>query len=637
MRISPSRRRATVVAASLLTLICLGLSGQALAKKSTKTVNASPTLKALVNQTRGLPTAAASSSRKALLLRTARHAARVAKRRPCKAVADLAAYRRLLRGTKIRGSVKGRRLKARMRLRLAKLGPASLKASRKLLSDKRTKRCGGGVDPVAAEVRQDDRPLRATRTACACASSCPRLDVLRADAAAARAGPSCRCRTARRPGADGEPGIPVVSSIVRRAGRRQGRRSTPARPSRTRSTASTCTRTSRTSVDLGSNDPQPNFLKRPVREQAVHDRQSRLQSRTGSSRPAPADGQVLGQARDVTIGGLQIPAVQYDAAHRKLKVLNTVDVSVKFDGGPKTFSDELGSPWERSQRTLISSLLNKNVVIVEARLHPAPLRRGDARHHQPGDARRGRPVRDRQARAGLAHERLPGRRRGRARSAPRAAQIQAFIRSQLTALLLHPPELRHDHRRRRPRADVHGRARRDPVRPEYSLKTDADELPDVAIGRIIGNDQTAVANAVDEDPRLRDDRADRQRDAQQGARRRAVPGRRQRRAGEPHVHPVRRDRPQRARRARRRGRPRLRREPRQQPAALQRRHAAAGGAAEADVRMGRHRRAGQRRRGTRAASWSSTATTAGRTAGARRATARPTCRRSPTARCCRSC
>ena len=41
----------------------------------------------------------------------------------------------------------------------------------------------------------------------------------------------------------------------------------------------------------------------------------------------------------------------------------------------------------------------------------------------------------------------------------------------------------------------------------------------------------------------------------------------------------------------------------------------------------RHRRAGLRRAGTRAASWSSTATTATPTAGARRATAPPTSRR----------
>ena len=123
-------------------------------------------------------------------------------------------------------------------------------------------------------------------------------------------------------------------------------------------------------------------------------------------------------------------------------------------------------------------------------------------------------------------------------------------------------------------------------------------------------------------------RADRARHAHQGDRRRAVPGRRQRRPGEPHVHPVRRDRPQRAHGARRRRRPRSTGSiPGNNPQRFQDGTPAAGRAAEADVRLERHRRAGQRRLERRAASWSFTATTAGPTAGARRATAPPTSRR----------
>ena len=114
---------------------------------------------------------------------------------------------------------------------------------------------------------------------------------------------------------------------------------------------------------------------------------------------------------------------------------------------------------------------------------------------------------------------------------------------------------------------------------KYSLKTDADELPDLALGRIIGNDLAAVTNAVTKILAY-ETTAPTGNGMLQGARRGAVPGRRQRRPGEPHVHHDGRDGSQRPRRARRRGRPHLRRAPRQQPAALQQRHRAAGGAAE---------------------------------------------------------
>ena len=84
----------------------------------------------------------------------------------------------------------------------------------------------------------------------------------------------------------------------------------------------------------------------------------------------------------------------------------------------------------------------------------------------------------------------------------------------------------------------------------YAMRNDADELPDVAVGRILGNDQTQVGAAVTKIvgyettpprrrlPRSRDDR-------------RSVPGRRQRRAGEPDLRLVCRDGAERPRQSRR--------------------------------------------------------------------------------------
>jgi len=491
MRISPSRRRATVVAASLLVLVCLGLSGQALAKKSTKTVNASPTLRALVNQTRGLPTAAAPRSRKAQLLRAARQAARVARRRPCKAVADLAIYRRLLRATKIRGSVHGRRLKARMRLRLAQLAPASLKASRKLLSDKRTKRCGGGVVPSKLKTARTT-VLSSDANGMRLRIQLPTL-AFSAQTGGGRSWTQLSLPNTEAPGADGEPGIPVVSSTF---GVPDGAR-VEVDPGKSESYTIDGVDVFPKQpdvVDLGSNDPKPNFLKPPFASKPFTiDRAAYRED--GLVPPAPADGQILGQARDVTIGGLQIPAAQYDAADHRLKVLNTVDVRVTFEGGPKTFSDELNSPWERSQRGLVASLINSG--IVRSKLDFVLRRCGEEMLVITNPATRAA------ADQFAIGKRAQGWRTnvfetggGAGQIGTTAAQIQMFIRGRLTALLcIHPSYI-----------TIIGDDDLVPTFTDgpsgipsdlrYALKTDADELPDVAIGRIIGNDQTAVANAV---------------------------------------------------------------------------------------------------------------------------------------------
>ncbi len=217
------------------------------------------------------------------------------------------------------------------------------------------------------------------------------------------------------------------------------------------------------------------------------------------------------------------------------------------------------------------------------------------------------------------------------------AQIQAFIRGRLTApLCIHPSYV-----------TIMGDDDLVPTFTDgpsgipsdlkYSLKTDADELPDLAIGRILGNDQAARRDRGDEDPRLRDDRADGQRDAQQGA----VAAQFQDDDNDGQENrtfiTMAETIAQRARRPRRRRRPRLRREPRQQPAALPGRQRAAGGAAEGRrLRLERHRRADH------AAGWNEGRFMVvhrdhgGSDGWSTRASARPTSRRSRTATGCRS-
>jgi hypothetical protein len=486
---TPSKALAVVATACLLLLAALG--GSAMAAKSTKRVNASAPLRALVKQTGKLPRRAASAKAKARLLRTALGAAGVAKQRPCKAVKGLSTYRRILGATRIRASVKGRKAKARLRIRLAALGPASLKASRKLLSDKRTKRCGGGVVPSTLK-NAETTVLSSDENGMRLRVKLPAL-AFTAQTGGGKSWTQLVLPNSDAPGADGTPGIPVVSSTfgvpdgatvkVAASGAESyvidGVDVFPNQPE---------------PVDLGSDDPKPNFLKPPFATKPFQIDKAAY-NEDGFVPPAPADGQILGQARDVTIGGLQIPAAQYDADDHKLKVLNSVDVVVTFDGGPKTFSDELSSPWERSQRGLVAGLVNRDVVRSkldfvlrrcgeEMLVITNPATRAAADQFAIGKRAQGWRTNVFETGAGA----------GQIGTTP--AQIQAFIRGRLTALLcIHPSyvTIMGDDDLVPTFTATPGGI---PSDLQYSLKTDADELPDVAVGRIIGNDQAAVATAV---------------------------------------------------------------------------------------------------------------------------------------------
>lgn len=490
-----SRALAVAMAASLLLLMAFGLSSQASAAKSTKTVNASATLKALVKQTKALPATAASTTRKTSLLRTAKGAARVAKAKPCKAVKGLSSYRSLLRTTKIRGSVKGKKAKTRLRLRLAALGPASLKASRTLLSDKRTKRCGGGVipstrkNPATTVLSSDVNGMRLR----------VKLPALKftSQTGGGKSWTQLVLPNSEAPGADGAPGIPVVSSTFGVPDGAKVEVSTSGAESYVIDGVDVFPNQPEpvdAAVNLGSNPPKPNFLKAPFATKPFEiDKGAYKQD--GLVPAAPASGDVLGQARDVTIGALRIPAAQYDAADRKLKVLNSVDVKVTFTGGAKTFSDELNSPWERSQRGLVAALINKNVVASkldfilrrcgeEMLVITNPATRAAADQFAIGKRAQGWRTNVFEVGAGAGQ------------IGTTAAQIQTFIRGRLTALLcVHPSYI-----------TIMGDDDLVPTFTDgpsgipsdlkYALKTDTDELPDVAVGRIIGNDQAAVATAV---------------------------------------------------------------------------------------------------------------------------------------------
>ena len=217
-------------------------------------------------------------------------------------------------------------------------------------------------------------------------------------------------------------------------------------------------------------------------------------TRPGKVPAHAADGRILGQSRDITLGNLRVPAAQYDARKKTLKVLNSVDVTITFEGGSHSFSDQLGSPWEQPQRRLADALLNGEIVrrdppfVIErcgeemmVITNPSTV----AAANQLAVARRAAGIRTNVFQTGGA----PGQ------IGTTATQIQTFIRGRLTAAdCIHPSYV-----------TIMGDDELVPTFPgiggiesdlEYSLRDNADELPDVAVGRIIGDDGAALTTAV---------------------------------------------------------------------------------------------------------------------------------------------
>ena len=348
--------RALVVTAGVSLLVLLALGGQAQAAKSTKNVNARSTLTSLVNQTKNLPRQAASKAAKAKLLRRARHARTVASKTPCTAVRDLSAYRKTLRATKINRAVKGKAARNRLAKRLAALGPASTKASRKLLSDKRTKSCGGGVvTPTAKTVKTS--VLSSDANGMTIGVDLPAVGFVE-KTEGGKSWTQLVLPNTGSSGAPGTPGIPVSSSTI-------------AIPDGSTLSVVATSKESYTvdNVEVfpvqpepvdqspGSLTPKPNFGTGEFSDQPFRF-DGKAYGTDALVPAAAASGKVLGQARDLNIAGLHFPAAQYNPKTDRLQVLTHVDVKVTFAGGPHTFSRALGSPWETAQNRMAGGLLN---------------------------------------------------------------------------------------------------------------------------------------------------------------------------------------------------------------------------------------------------------------------------------------
>jgi hypothetical protein len=442
-------------------------------------------LRTLVRQTKALPSNAAAGEKQRKLRKVARHARRVARRKPCRAVNDLERYRKVL------GTItpkKGRRNR-RARNRLAALGPTSLQASRRLLSSRRTRRCGGGVAPNRFKQPKFEL-LNSDANGLSVQVELPALRFVPATGGG-QAWTKLMLPNVQGAGAPGQPGIPTIGNQF---GVPDGA-TVSVQPGATESITLEGVDVFPTQPEpVDQDQPRPDFFSGAFADQPFNLDQGAYGT-DGLFPPRPAGGSLLGAYRDINVGAFQVPAAQYNPRARTLRVHTSVVVNVSFVGGPHTFSPELSSPWEQPQRQFVTTLLNRDLlrspinelirrcgeemlVITNPATRPAA--------DTFAAARRAAGFRTNVVETGTASSQI----------GTTAAEIQSYIRARLTALTcIHPSyvtifgddDLVPTH------AGINGI----PSDLPYSMKDNADELPDVAVGRIIGNDQAAVQTAVD--------------------------------------------------------------------------------------------------------------------------------------------
>ena len=321
-------QRAGVV---VLALLVLAVGAAPASAQKLRQPSAGSALAQLVRQTNALPSSAATKKQKAKLKKAAGVARRSARKSPCTSVRQLATFRRVLRGIKVK---KGRRNR-RGNNRLRALGPASLAASRALIAGPRTKRCGGGTKPskledVRTTITQSDANGMRLRV------DLPALRFVDADGGG-RTWTKLALPETDTPAQPGSPGIPVVSKVL---GVPEG---ATMKVDATNSTSYTLDGVDvfpaqREPMDQGAPFDQPPYSTPPFLVDSGEYRQR------GNVPAAPAGGGILGQSRDVTLGSLEIPAAQYNPAAKRLKVLTSVDVQVSFEGGSHQFSPSSSRP-----------------------------------------------------------------------------------------------------------------------------------------------------------------------------------------------------------------------------------------------------------------------------------------------------
>jgi Peptidase family C25/Propeptide_C25 len=485
--------RASAAAACLIAVLALvvaGANGEA-ASVAAKGGPAKKALKALVRQTSKLPADAAPKPKRRALLRSAGHAKRSAAKKPCTAVNDLDKFRRVLEKVKVKS---GRR-HATAAEKLAALGPASVEASRILLTGPGTESCGGGVQAAAVD-EPTTTVLQSDENGLTVKVDLPELQFV-PEVAGGQSWSRLALAGTGTGAADGAPGIPVVASDF-------------AVPDGADVSVDVSDVQSYTlkGVDVfpqqpdvvDADTPAPDFDGGPYAAAPfAFDRDAYAASDGGPV----AGALVLGSARDVLLGALRLPTAQFIAPAKTLTVTTSATVHISFLGGPHTFAPVLTSPWERPTQRLLTTLLNGDLL----RRSPISTLFGCGEEMLVVTNSSTRSAADTFAAA----KRNAGMRTkvvevgsGAGQIGSGAGAIQNYIRGELTASgCIHPSYVTILGDDDLVPTFVYGaddpfldNETRIPSDLPYSLRDDKDLLPDVAVGRILGNDNAAVTTVV---------------------------------------------------------------------------------------------------------------------------------------------
>jgi Peptidase family C25/Propeptide_C25 len=472
--------RLLAFSAGVVMLLAASLAGAAGAQTSADTQSAASALEQLEKQTFALPRGVPADKR-VVLTALAVEARLVAGLLPCAAVRDLNLYRLTLDSTKASPAVAPQ---------LAEVGATSLTASRLLLGSPRTKGCGGGVTPSDLPATKTT-VLRSDESGMSVRVDLPEVQFV-PEVAGGQTWTKLVLPNTDTPSAPGSPGIPVASSLL---GVPDGAKLSVAIGATESVTLDGVNVYPAQPDPVDDVTPPPDFSAEPFKS-APFTLDRDVYAQRGLSPAQPADARVLGTSRDITIGTLQVPAVQYDPVAKRLNVLKSVVVNIAFDGG-KGFNSLINSPWERPQSRTAAALLNASVVskfrdppIVLQPCGEELLVITNASTRTAADTY----AAARSAAGFLTRVRETGA--GANQIGTTAAQIQTYIRSQLNAShCIHPSYVTivGDDVLVPTWTATPGSI---PSDNPYSMRDDLDELPDVAVGRILGNDLAQVDTAI---------------------------------------------------------------------------------------------------------------------------------------------
>ena len=441
-------------------------------------------LKTLAKMTHRVPAKAlkpTSRPRLARLLALVRSARRHAAKQTCTSVRAMSTYRKTAGKTKVLGKPKKRA--HRTLDRIAGASAQSSTVSLLLLSSRRAKHCGGG-HPMSTLTEARASVLESNGDHLTVKVELPEVNLL-PETEGKKTYTSMNAPGTVTPGAPGQPGIPEVSELFGVPDNAQVAVKVLGSKSVTLGNVNLYP----TQPDAVDDVQPPDFDAPPFTAPFVPPTPIK-----GTFPAAPADGTSLGTARDTTIGRAGVSTGQYTPKTDSLKIFSEVTLSIQFLGGSHGFAGQICSPWELSAARLVGGLLNSSFIDRFCNIFPwrcgeelmvitSPATLAEATTF--ANARMLQGFSTRIFQTGI----------GRGQIGTTAAQIQGAIRSQLNAPLCVKPSyvaLMGDDKLVPTFVGSDGI----PTDNPYSLKNDSDELPDLAVGRILGNDAAQVGAFV---------------------------------------------------------------------------------------------------------------------------------------------